>query len=148
MTKAKPFLAVLSLLLLAAPVAQAGGFDLTAPLEKRLRQGVERARAADTPAKKRLILSETFRDMTHALDRTKKIPGLSSESEQAIEDLQADIQEQHDRLNGLNGFAPVPNADLNNFINNAPTAIDIGNGQITIGVVTALLIVILIILLA
>lgn len=149
MTKAKPLLAIFSLLLLAVPVAQAAGgpFDLTDSLEERLDKAVERAHAADAPAQKRLILSEAFRDMSRTLDRTKQIPGLSSEKRAALDDLQQDIEEQDDRLNGLGGFAPVPNADLDRFADNVQTSIF--NGQtITIGIGTALLIVLIIILLA
>lgn len=148
MIKAKSFVATLLFLLIAAPVAQAAGgpFDLTAPLQERLQKAVERAQAADAPAQKRLILSEAFRDMSRALDRTKQIPGLSGEKLAALNGLQQDIREQDDRLNGLNGFAPVPSADLDRFGDNVQASLI--NQSITIGIGTLLLIIIIIILLA
>ena len=85
--------------------------------------------------------------MNHALERTKQIPGLSGDTHSALDDLQQDIEEQNDRLNGLGGFAPVPNADLDRFADNAQTNL-LNNQSITIGLGTALLIVIIIILLA
>jgi Ni/Co efflux regulator RcnB len=150
MMSAKPVLATLLFALFAAPVTQAaaaGPFDLTDSINERLDRAVERAHAADSPAQKRRILSKAFRDMNHALERTKQIPGLSGDTHSALDDLQQDIEEQNDRLNGLGGFAPVPNADLDRFADNAQTNL-LNNQSITIGLGTALLIVIIIILLA
>lgn len=150
MTKAKPLFATLLLLLIAAPVAQAadGPLNLTDHLDDRLHEAVERAQAADAPAQKRLILSEAFRSMTRDLDRIKKIPALSSEDEAAVEALQRDIQEQHDRLNGLSGFAPVPDTNLDRFADSVQQDLDLQNRSITISLVGALLIVIIILLIA
>lgn len=149
MMNAKSVLATLLFVLLAAPVAQAaaGPFDLTDSIDERLDRAVERAHAADTPAQKRRILSEAFRDMNHALERARQIPALSGDTRTALDDLQQDIEEQNDRLNGLNGFAPVPNADLDRFADNVQTNL-LNDQTITIGLGTALLILLIVILLA
>jgi hypothetical protein len=149
MTKAQPVLATLLALLLAVPVAQAGDgpFDLTDSIKERLDEAVQRAHAADTPTQKRRILSKAFRDMGRALDRAKQIPGLSTEKEAALNDLQQELEERNNRLNGLAGFAPVPDADLDRFADDVQS--NILEGQtITIGLGTALVIVLIIILLA
>lgn len=149
MTNVKPLLATLLAVLLTVPVAQAAGgpFNLTDEVKERLDEAVERAHAADSPDQKRAILSKAFRDMGRALDRAKQIPGLSSEKQAALNDLQQDIQKQDNRLNGLSGFAPVPDTNLDRFADNVQS--NLFNGQvITIGLGTALLIVLIIILLA
>lgn len=148
MSKTKTICAFLLLALIAAPSARAAGFDLMKRLDKRLHESAERAKAADTPAEKRLILSKTFRKMTRTLDRVDGLPGFSDENRRALDDLRLDIQQKHDRLNGLNGFVPIPDAQLNDFADSVPQDLDLQNRSITISLVGALLIVIIIILIA
>jgi hypothetical protein len=148
MMRLKPILAALTLLLLAAPVAQAASpFDLAERIDQRLRQSVEEAQQAETPAQKRLLLSEAFRSINASLDRVKRLPGLPDGTEAALADLQHDVMQKHDRLNGLNGFSPVPDADLDRFGSDVQTSLDVLNRPITITVGLAIVIALLLILL-
>ena len=133
-------------LLLAAPAAHAGGIDLTDRLEDRLREGVAEAHAAETPAAKRLALSNAFRSMSDALERAEGARGLSDAEAATLAELQRKITERHNRLNGLNGFAPVPSTDLDRFATDVQSNL-LDSQTITIGLGTALLVVIIIILL-
>ena len=86
--------------------------------------------------------------MSTALDKISN-SSLVSESDRAgIDRTRASLKEKKDELAGTNGFTRVPDARLNAFSDYVVQDMEQADRTITIGVVTALLIVIIIILIA
>ena len=107
-----------------------------------------KVKATTDPAQKREILSTRIQDMSTALDRISN-SSLVSESDRAgIDRTRASLKEKKDELAGTNGFTRVPDSRLNAFSDYVVQDMEQADRTITIGVVTALLIVIIIILIA
>lgn len=148
MRKAKTLCAALFLALLAAPNVQArDGVDLIQRLDAYFNEAVVRVQATDDPAEKRAILRESFDDLSDVLHRIEKLPNLSEEETATIADLQKEILQKQNRLEGDGGLAPVPNNNLDRFAQQAQQDFALADRQITIGLTTLLLILIILILL-
>jgi hypothetical protein len=93
----------------------------------KLRKTVRRAKAAKTSAQKRLILSEELRSIIQATERVESTLPLSTEDQAVLSSYRRTVQEMHDRLNGLNGFAPVPATQLNDFSDNIQQSLELGD---------------------
>jgi len=107
-----------------------------------------KVKATDDPSQKREILSSRIQDMLTALDRVGN-SSLVSESDRAGIDLtRTSLKEKQDELAGTNGFTRVPDARLDAFSDYVVQDMEQADRTITIGLVTALLIVIIIILVA
>ena len=101
--------------------------------------------AAD-PAQKRDILNAKLEAMSTALDRVGSSPLVSQADRAGMARLAAALQEKRDELAGANGYVRVPDGELNAFSDYVVQDMEQADRTITIGVVTALLIVIIIIL--
>jgi len=67
------------------------------------------------PAEKRALLNESLERFLTAMDRVQRLPFLNQEQREALARFEAEVQEKHDELNGVAGFAMVANADLDDF---------------------------------
>lgn len=116
-------------------------------IKKQVRDLVQEVKEAPSAAEKRSILDAKLRGMISALDRAEKMGALSSTDQKGVDVLRTRLQEKLDELNGHNGFEPVPDGQLDNFADYVQQDFNQANSTVTIGVGTALLILLLIILL-
>jgi len=107
-----------------------------------------KVKATNDPSQKREILSERFENMTKALDKVRGSSLVSETDRAGIDRTKAAIQEKQDELAGINGYTRVSDDQLNAFSDYVVQDMEQADQTITIGVVTALLIVIIIILIA
>jgi hypothetical protein len=122
----------------------AGGKD---DIQKYFNDTASKVKATTDPAEKRAILDKSLQTMSKALDKVQKSPLISKEDREGIEKFKATLQENQDELAGSNGYERVSDAQLNAFSEYVVQNMEQADKTITIGVVTALLIVIIIILL-
>jgi hypothetical protein len=138
------FGSIIMMCVLALP-AFAGG---KGELQGYFNDAVTKAKATSNPAEKRQILNESFRTISTALDIVKGLPLVSSNDVAGIERLKATLQEKQDELAGSNGYAQVPDEQLNAFSDYVVQDMEQADQVVTISLVTLLLIVILIVLIA
>ena len=84
--------------------------------------------------------------MSKALDRVESSGLISQEDRTGIDRFKAAIQEKQDEFAGRNGYERVSDSQLNAFSDYVVQDMEQAEKTVTIGVVTALLIVIIIIL--
>ncbi|MFO7914551.1 MAG: hypothetical protein R6U43_02535 [Candidatus Krumholzibacteriales bacterium] len=107
-----------------------------------------KVKATDDPSQKREILSSSIQDMSSALDRIRNSSIVSESDLAGIDRTRASLKEKQDELEGANGFTRVSDVQLDAFSDYVVQDMEQADKTITIGVVTALLIVIVIILIA
>lgn len=134
---------IVMMCILAIP-AHAGG---RAELQKYFSDTAAKVKATDNPSEKRSILSESFRNMSKALDMVQSSPSISKDEDHGIDRFKATLQEKQDELAGNNGYARVPDEQLNAFSEYVVQDMEQADAVITISIVTLLLIAILIVLL-
>jgi hypothetical protein len=124
--------------------AYAGG---KGELQKYFNNAATKVQATDDPSEKRAILNSSFQTMSKALDVVQQSPSISKDDGLRIDLVKATLQEKQDELAGINGYARVPDAQLNAFSQYVVQDMEQADQFITISVVTLLLIIILIVLL-
>ncbi|MFO7914548.1 MAG: hypothetical protein R6U43_02520 [Candidatus Krumholzibacteriales bacterium] len=107
-----------------------------------------KVKATDDPSQKREILSSRIQNMSSALDRIRNSSIVSESDLAGIDRTRASLKEKQDELEGTNGFTRVSDAQLDAFSDYVVQDMEQADKTLTIGVVTALLIVIIIILIA
>ena len=122
----------------------AGGQD---GIQKYFNDTACKVKATTDPVEKRGILNNSLQNMTKALDNVQSMQLISKEDQAGIDRLRAALQENQDELNGSNDYERVPDSQLNAFSMYVVQNMEQADKTITIGLVTALLIVIIIILL-
>jgi hypothetical protein len=115
-------------------------------VRKYFSETASKVKATEDPAQKREVLNKSFETMTDVLDRVQASPLISKDDRAGIARLKATLKENQDELAGLNGYEPVPDAQLNNFADYSLQAMEQADQQITISLVAALLIIIILIL--
>ena len=105
-----------------------------------------KVKATSDPSQKREILNNSFDNMSKALDTVRSSALVSPSDRAGIDRVKAALQENQDELAGTNGFTRVSDDQLNAFSDYVVQNMEQADKTITIGVVTALLIVIIIIL--
>ncbi len=126
-----------------ALTAYAGG---KGELQQYFSNAAAKVRATDNPSEKRAILNSSFQTMSKALDVVQQSSSLSKEDGIRIDLVKATLQEKQDELAGVNGYVPVPDAQLNAFSQYVVQDMEQADQMITISLVTLLLIIILIVL--
>ncbi|MDZ7859176.1 MAG: hypothetical protein U5O15_00670 [Candidatus Krumholzibacteriota bacterium] len=107
-----------------------------------------KVKATDDPSQKRDILSLKIQNMSAALDKIRNSSIVSESDRAGIDRTKTSLKEKQDELAGANGFTRVPDAQLDAFSDYVVQDMEQAEKSITIGVVTALLIIIIIILIA
>jgi len=105
-----------------------------------------KVKATSDPSQKREILNNSFDNMSKALDTVRSSALVSTADRAGIDRVKAALQENQDELAGTNGFTRVSDDQLNAFSDYVVQNMEQADKTITIGIVTALLIVIIIIL--
>lgn len=77
----------------------------------------QHAKKEQDPAQKRAILNRGFEKVFKVADRIESMPSFSSSDLQVISELRSRTQDKFDELNGLNGYEPVTDVQLDNFAN-------------------------------
>ena len=143
--KSRITLASIVMMCVLALPAFAGG---KGELQGYFNDAATKAKAAVNASEKRQILNESFHTISTALDIVKSLPLVSNDDVAGIERLKATLQEKQDELAGTNGYARVPDEQLNAFSDFVVQDMEQADQVITISLVTLLLIVILIVLIA
>ncbi len=84
--------------------------------------------------------------MIKALDRIESLATLSEEESAELASYKLGLTDKLNELNGLDGFDEIVDEDLDDFSNYSQDFIEQANRTITIGVTTALLILIILLL--
>jgi hypothetical protein len=117
-------------------------------VQKYFNDAACKVKATTDPSQKREILNNEFQNMSKALGMVRSSPLVSKSDRAGLDRLNASLQEKQDELAGANGYARVADDQLNAFSDYVVQDMEQAAQTITIGVVTALLIVIIIILIA
>jgi hypothetical protein len=115
-------------------------------VQKYFNDAACKVKATTDPSQKREILNKEFQNMSKALGMVQSSPLVSKTDRAGLDRLNASLQEKQDELAGANGYARVADDQLNAFSDYVVQDMEQAAQTITIGVVTALLIVIIIIL--
>jgi septal ring factor EnvC (AmiA/AmiB activator) len=115
-------------------------------VQKYFNDAAREVKAAADPSQKRAILDNKIEDMSKALGTVRNSRLVSQADREGLDRLNASLQEKRDELAGTNGYARVADDQLNSFSDYVVQDMEQADRTITIGVVTALLIVIIIIL--
>lgn len=145
MVKSIQYFAVLFVLFAALLVAQPPAFGAN-HLHDYFNSVSHDVKAARDPAQKREILERGFQTITNALTAVENLPVTPVGDRVGIERYKAVVQDKQDELNGNNGYARVPDGKINAYSNYVVQSMEQADFVITIGLVTLLLIVILILL--
>lgn len=127
-------------------ISVAQSTDITETFKKHFNETVQQVHQAESADEKRLILNESFSKMITALDRIESRANLSEEESAMLSSYRNDISEKQSELNGLDGFDEIQDEDLDDFSNFSQDFMEQANRTITIGVTTALLILIILLL--
>jgi len=142
--KAKTILGTMVMMCVLVQVGFAAGRE---DLKKYFSDTASKVKATSEPSQKREILNNSLQAMSNALDKVQSSPLVSKEDRVGMDRFKADIRQIQDELAGNNGYERVPDAQLNAFSDYVVQDMEQADKQITIGLVSALLIVIIIILL-
>lgn len=126
-------------------VAQTG--NITEMFKKHFNETVLQVQETESADEKRTILNDSFTKIIVAVDRIDSLTDLSEEKVAQLNYYKMGIVEKQNELNGLDGFDEVVDEDLEDFSEYSQQFIEQANNTITIGVTTALLILIILLLL-
>ncbi len=131
------------MMLVLAITANASG---KGEIQKYFSDAASKVKAADNASEKRIILNESFHNMSKALDMVQSSPLISKDDRAGINRFKTALQEKQDELSGRNGYVRVSDEQLNAFSDYVVQDMEQAEAVITIGIVTLLLIIILIVL--
>jgi len=146
----KTLYTILSSVLLLCAIQSASfaqSVDLTESFKKHFNETVQAVHETDNADEKRAILNESFDKMLTVIDRIESLGSLNGEEEAKLAAYKLDLTEKQNQLNGLDGFDEIVDEDLDEFSDYAQDMIEQANRTITIGVGTALLILIILLIL-
>ncbi|MBN1397738.1 MAG: hypothetical protein JXA06_06885 [Bacteroidetes bacterium] len=135
----------LVMMLVLAVTAYSGG---KGEIQKYFSDTANKVKATDNSSEKRIILNDSFHKMSEALDMVESSPLISKDDRAGIDRVKTTLQEKQDELAGLNGYVRVSDEQLDAFSDYVVQDMEQAEAVITIGVVTLLLIIILVVLLA
>lgn len=141
------FLASILLVCAIQTVSIAQSVNVTESFKKHFNETVQEVQSTDNADEKRAILSESFNKMISAIDRIESKASLTEDEIANLNTYKFGLTEKLNELNGLDGFEEIADEDLDDFSNFSQDFIEQANSTITIGVTTALLILIVLLLL-
>lgn len=121
--------------------------NVTESLKKHFNETVQDVQNTDKPDEKRAILNDSFDKMIETLDRIESMASLTEDESAGLKSYKLGLTEKLNELNGLDGFDEIADEDLDDFSNYSQDFVEQANRTITIGVTTALLILIVLLLL-
>ncbi|REL32888.1 hypothetical protein DYD21_13785 [Rhodohalobacter sp. SW132] len=128
-----------------ASLAQTSNISET--FKKHFNETVQVVHGTEDTAEKRAVLNESFNKIITVIDRIESRVSLTDDEIASLESYKLGITEKVNELNGLDGFDEIADEDLDDFSSFSQEYIEQANRTITIGVGTALLIVLLLLIL-
>ncbi len=117
-------------------------------VKKYFSDTASKVKATAEPAQKREILDKSFQTLSKALDRVESLGLISKDDRAGIDRFKTTLQEKQDELLGRNGYERVSDAQLDAFSDYVVQDMEQADQTVTIGLFSALLIIIIVILLA
>jgi len=128
-------------------VAVAQSVNLTETFKKSFNETVQEVQKTDDAAEKRTLLNEQLAKMLDVIERIESKAQLSEDEINQLNSYKASLVDKKNELNGLDGFDEVVDEDLDDFSDYAQQFFEQANRTVTIGVGTAILIAILLLVL-
>lgn len=128
-------------------VSFAQSANVTETFKKHFNETVDKVQDTDNADEKRAILNESFNKMLTVIDKIESRASLTEDESADLNSYKLDLTEKLNELNGLDGFDEIVDEDLDDFSDYAQDAMEQANRTVTIGVTTALLILIILLLL-
>lgn len=121
--------------------------NLTETFKIHFNETVENVKETESAVDKKKLLNESFNKLIAAIDLIESRASLSDYERTEIATYKIELKEKLNELNGLDGFDEVADEDLDDFSDYSQDSMEQANSTITIGVTTALLILIILLLL-
>lgn len=128
-------------------VSIAQSSNISESFKKHFNETVQEVRNTDSPDIQRDILNESLSKMIVTVERIESLATLTQDDKASLKSYKDGLSEKLNELNGKNGFNPVMDKDILDFTDYSQNYIEQANSTITIGVTTALLILIILLLL-
>lgn len=128
-------------------VAVAQTVNLTETFKKSFNETVQEVQKTDDTVEKRTLLNEKLGKMLDVIERIESKAHLSEDESNQLNSYKASLMDKKNELNGLDGFEEVLDEDLDDFSDYSQQFFEQANRTITIGVGTAILIAILLLVL-
>lgn len=128
-------------------VAVAQSVNLTETFKKSFNETVQEVQNTDDAVEKRTLLNEKLARMIDVIERIESKAQLSEDESNQLTSYKAGLVDKKNELNGLDGFEEVLDEDLDDFSDYSQQFFEQANRTITIGVGTAILIAILLLVL-
>ncbi len=141
--KARTILVTIAIMFVMVQAVNAAGRD---SIQKYFNDTACKVKATTDPAQKREILNKSLQTMSSALGRLESSGLVSQEDRAGIDRFKTALQEKQDELTGSNGYERVSDAQLNAFSDYVVQDMEQAEQTVTIGLVSALLIIIILIL--
>jgi len=117
-------------------------------LKNHFNETVQQVQQTDDSIEKRAILNESFTKMILTIDRIESRANLSQDERTLLNSFKSDLLDKKNELAGLDGFNQVEDSELDEFSSYTQDFLEQANRRtITIGITTALLIVLILLLL-
>ncbi|MCH8496441.1 MAG: hypothetical protein LAT57_12530 [Balneolales bacterium] len=140
-------LSALILVFTVQTVSFAQSTDLVETFKKHFNNTVETVKKTDDPAKKRTILNNSFDKMISTIDQIESLGTLTEDDHGRLNVLKLGLIEKQNELNGVEGFNEITDENLDEFSDYAQDYLEQANNRtITIGVTTAILILLVLLL--
>lgn len=127
-------------------IADAQTVDITDTFKKHFNQTVQQVLETESADEKRVILNDSFTNMMTVIDHIDSRANLTENESAMLESYKSDIAEKLKELNGQDGFDEVMDEDLDDFSDYSQQFFEQADRTVTIGVTTALLILIILLL--
>ena len=144
-TTMKTQIAILSMFLMFVLAIPSNAYG-QGELQKYFSDAANKVKATENPVEKRQILTDSFQDMSKAMDKIQNSGLVSDNDRTELFSLSIILQDKQDELAGVNGYERVSDSQLNNFSNYVVQSMEQADQTITISLVAALLILIVLIL--
>lgn len=128
-------------------VSFAQSANVSETFKKHFNETVEKVQDTDNADEKRAILNESFNKMITAIEKIESKASLTEDESANLNSYKLDLTEKLNELNGLDGFDEIVDEDLDEYSDYAQDSMEQANRTVTIGVTTALLILIILLLL-
>jgi len=128
-------------------VALAQSTNVTEMLKTHFNETVQLVQQTENADEKRIILNDSFDKMITAIERIESKTRLTSDEKNILLSYKNDLLDKKNELAGLDGFNQVDDADLDEFSSYSQDFLEQANRTVTIGVTTALLIILILLLL-
>lgn len=116
-------------------------------IKKYVNGVVQEVVEADNAEDKRAILNKSLNKLIDVFDRVENMKNFSPDEVAGVVALKSDLIDRRDQLNGINGFARIPDNQLNNYASFVQQNMEQADTYITLSAGLAIVIVLLLLLL-